>query len=129
MAGLLSGGVLRPRHPEGNYDERAFLASIVGPFRLPWGATHGKNFDSPPHFQQKISTNKTAQVLFVSCALVPGSLVFLVTFGRSDTPSAGSDVQHDFSVVPFFQAVLLPDEQLFATVPGITRLMVTEVAF
>lgn len=126
---LLSGGVLRPRHPEGNYDERAFLAATVGPLRLPWGATHGRNFDAPNRFQQKISANQSAQVLFVSVALVPGSAVVLVTFGRSDTPSPASDIQHDFSVVPFFQAVLLPDEAIFASVPAITRLMVTEVGF
>jgi hypothetical protein len=125
---LLSGGVLGRDHPEGNYDERAFMAATVGPFRLPFGSTSTKNFTAAKR-QQKIFRNVSAQVIFVSIALEPNAPVVLVTFGKSDTPSPSTDVQHDFSIEPTFQCVLLPDEQLCATAGGATRIAITEVGF
>lgn len=125
---LLSGGVLGREHPESNYDERAFLAALVGPLRLPFGSTSSKNFPAAK-LQQRLFSNVSAQVIFISVALQPGSPVVLVTFGKSDTPSPSTDVQHDFSIAPTFQCVILPDEQLCATAGGATRIAVTEVAF
>ena len=131
---LLSGDVLggsARRHAEGNYDERAFLASLVGPMRRPWGSTRVVNFsgNAGQRLQQQLVSNKSAQVLFVSVHLDPAAAVVGVTFGKSSSPSPSSDVSHDFSVEPFFEAVLLPDDELYATVDAATKLAVTQVAF
>lgn len=77
---------------------------------------------------QRVRKNNSAQVIFVAVTTVPGQPIVTVNFGPNDI-RAGSEVPHDFTVLPIFTAVLLPDDQLFAFAGGATMLQVTEVPF
>lgn len=122
---------------EGNLNARAFVAAVVGPYRLAFATQ--RSMPMTANVPMKIATNPgvagTRQAMFVGVALQPGEAAISVLFGSSESMGGASSVpaNMDTTVGPLagvsFSQVLLPGEELWAVAPADTNLVALYVGF
>ena len=123
---------------EGNLNARAYVAALVGPYRLAHGSQ--KPLVLEPNQSMKVVSNPgiagNDQAMFVGVALQPGQAPVSVLFGPSDQlgPTSSVPANMPASAVAMlggigFSAVLLPGDELWVQSPTATQLVAFTVGF
>jgi hypothetical protein len=134
---------------EGNLNVRAYLAAIVGPRRVAHGQRFKRNLQVTQPVQVAKNSSRNSEAFFVSAWLpeadgLPPGVGYVVAFSSSETTGDTADVV-TLGTVPgqainHYSAVLLPDDQLYASVVArtdgaalaaglVVPLIVSQVAF
>ncbi len=123
---------------EGNLNARAYVAALVGPYRLAHGSQ--KPLVLEPDQPMKVVSNPgvagTDQAMFVGVALQPGQAPVNVLFGPSNQLGPTSSVPAELPVSAVamlggigFSAVLLPGDELWVQSPVATQIVAFTVGF
>jgi hypothetical protein len=122
---------------EGNLNARAYVAAVVGPYRLAHGSQRSLVLaaDVPQKIAANPGVNGSDQAMFVGVALQPGQLPVSVLFGASSSMGGASSVPANMDTTigaaggVSFSQVLLPGEELWVVSPTATALVALTVGF
>lgn len=123
---------------KGNLNARAYMAAVIGPYRLAHGGQRALVLQ--PNEPQKIAANPgvagSEQAMFIGVALQRGQTPVTVLFAPNDQMGTSSNVPANMSTAAIamlggigFSAVLLPGEELWVQSDTLTSLVAFTVGF